>query len=126
LGGKKNFGGRRREMDCIFCKIVEGEIPSDTVYQDEEIIAFRDINPQAPVHIVIIPRKHIPSLSDLSQSDSALVGRLVTIANKLAEDEGIAEKGYRVVINCGPEGGQLVPHLHMHLVGGRKLSDLVG
>jgi histidine triad (HIT) family protein len=126
LGGKKNLGGRRREMDCIFCKIVEGEIPSDTVYQDEEIIAFRDINPQAPVHIVIIPRKHIPSLSDLSQSDSALVGRLVTIANKLAEDEGIAEKGYRVVINCGPEGGQLVPHLHMHLVGGRKLSDLVG
>jgi histidine triad (HIT) family protein len=113
-------------MDCIFCKIVAGEIPSDTVYQDEEIIAFRDINPQAPVHIVIIPRKHIASLSDLSQSDSALVGRMVTIANKLAEEEGIAEKGYRVVINCGPEGGQLVPHLHMHLVGGRQLSDQVG
>jgi histidine triad (HIT) family protein len=113
-------------MDCIFCKIVAGEIPSDTVYEDEEIIAFRDINPQAPVHIVIIPRKHIASLSNLSQSDSALVGRLVTIANKLAQDEGIAEKGYRVVINCGPEGGQLVPHFHMHLVGGRKLSDQVG
>jgi histidine triad (HIT) family protein len=113
-------------MDCIFCKIVAGEIPSDTVYQDEEIIAFRDINPQAPVHIVIIPRKHIASLSHLSESDSALVGHLVTIANKLAQDEGIAEKGYRVVINCGKEGGQLVPHLHMHLVGGRKLSDQVG
>jgi histidine triad (HIT) family protein len=113
-------------MDCIFCKIVAGEIPSDTVYQDEEIIAFRDINPQAPVHIIIIPRKHIASLSDLSESESALVGRMVAVANKLAKDEGIAEKGYRVVINCGPEGGQLVPHLHMHLVGGRKLSDQVG
>jgi histidine triad (HIT) family protein len=113
-------------MDCIFCKIVAGEIPSDSVYQDEEIIAFRDINPQAPVHIVIIPRKHLASLSRLSQSDSALVGRMVAVANKLAEDEGIAEKGYRVVINCGKEGGQLVPHLHMHLVGGRQLSDQVG
>jgi len=113
-------------MDCIFCQIAEGKIPSDTVYQDEEIIAFRDINPQAPVHIVIIPRKHIASLSGLSQDDSALVGRLVTIANKLAEDEGVADKGYRVVINCGKEGGQLVPHLHMHLVGGRQLSDQVG
>ncbi len=113
-------------MDCIFCKIVAGEIPSDSVYEDEEIIAFRDINPQAPVHIVIIPRKHIASLSQLSQSESALVGRLVTIANKLAQVEGIAERGYRVVINCGQEGGQLVPHLHLHLVGGRKLSDQVG
>jgi histidine triad (HIT) family protein len=126
LGGKNNLGGRRREMDCIFCKIVEGEIPSTKVYEDEEIIAFRDINPQAPVHIVIIPRKHIASLSDLSQRDSALVGRMVTIANKLAKVEGIADKGYRVVINCGKEGGQLVPHLHMHLVGGRQLSDQVG
>jgi histidine triad (HIT) family protein len=113
-------------MDCIFCKIVTGEIPSDSVYEDEEIIAFRDINPQAPVHIIIIPRKHIASLSDLSQSDSALVGRMVMVANKLAKDEGIAEKGYRLVINCGKEGGQLVPHLHLHLVGGRKLSDQVG
>ena len=113
-------------MDCIFCKIVAGEIPSDTVHQDEEIIAFRDINPQAPVHIVIIPRQHIASLSRLSQSDSALVGRMVAVANSLAEKEGIAEKGYRLVINCGKEGGQLVPHLHLHLVGGRQLSDQVG
>ncbi|MGD9115847.1 MAG: histidine triad nucleotide-binding protein [Dehalococcoidia bacterium] len=113
-------------MDCIFCKIAAGEIPSTRVYEDEEIIAFRDINPQAPVHIVIIPRKHIASLSELSGGDSALVGRMVAAANKLAQDEGIAEKGYRVVVNCGPEGGQLVPHLHMHLVGGRKLSDQVG
>lgn len=113
-------------MDCIFCKIAAGEIPSTRVYEDEEIIAFRDINPQAPVHIVIIPRKHIASLSELSGGDSALVGRMVAAANRLAEDEGIAERGYRVVVNCGPEGGQLVPHLHMHLVGGRKLSDQVG
>lgn len=113
-------------MDCIFCKIVEGEIPSDTIYQDEEITAFRDINPQAPVHIVIIPRKHIAALSDLSESESALVGRMVAVANKLAKKEGIADKGYRVTVNCGKEGGQLVPHLHMHLVGGRRLSDQVG
>jgi histidine triad (HIT) family protein len=113
-------------MGCIFCKIVAGEIPNDTVYQDEEIIAFRDIKPQAPVHIIIIPRKHIASLSDLSPSDSALVGRMVMVANKLAKKEGIAEKGYRLVINCGKEGGQLVPHLHLHLVGGRQLSDQVG
>ena len=113
-------------MDCIFCQIVEGKIPSDTVYQDEEIIAFRDINPQAPVHIVIIPRKHIASLSHLPEGGSALVGRMVAVANKLAGKEGIAEKGYRLVINCGKEGGQLVPHLHLHLVGGRQLSDQVG
>ena len=110
-------------MDCVFCKIVAGEIPSDTVYEDEEIIAFRDINPKAPVHIIIIPRKHIATLSDLSEADSALVGRLAAVANKLAKKEGIAERGYRVFINCGKEGGQVVPHLHMHLVGGRQLSD---
>ena len=113
-------------MDCIFCQIIEGKIPSDTVYQDEEIIAFRDINPKAPVHIIIIPRRHIAALSDLSEDDSALVGRMVAAANKLAKEEGVADKGYRVFINCGKEGGQLVPHLHLHLVGGRQLSDQVG
>jgi len=113
-------------MDCIFCQIIAGKIPSDIVYQDKEIIAFRDIKPQAPVHIVVITRKHIPSLHHLKESDSALVGRMVAIANQLAKDEGVAKKGYRVVINCGKEGGQLVPHLHLHLLGGRKLSDQVG
>lgn len=113
-------------MDCIFCQIIEGKIPSETIYQDEETIAFRDINPQAPVHIVIIPRKHIPSLDQLKEADSALVGRMVAVANRLAKEEGVADRGYRVVINCGKEGGQLVPHLHMHLVGGRQLSDQVG
>jgi histidine triad (HIT) family protein len=113
-------------MDCIFCKIVAGEIPADMVYQDEEIIAFRDISPQAPRHLIIIPRKHIPSLDQMKASDAALVGRMVAIASKLAKDEGVARKGYRLAINCGAEGGQLVPHLHMHLLGGRKLSDALG
>jgi histidine triad (HIT) family protein len=113
-------------MDCIFCQIASGKIPADIVYQDKEIIAFRDINPQAPRHLVIIPRKHIPSLEQLKENDSALVGRMVAVANKLAREEGVAQKGYRLAINCGTEGGQLVPHLHMHLLGGRKLSDTLG
>ena len=110
-------------MDCVFCKIIAGEIPTEILYQDEEIIAFRDIKPLAPVHLLIVPRKHIPSLDQMKESDAALVGRMVAVANKLAKDEGVAEKGYRLAINCGSEGGQLVPHLHMHLLGGRKLSD---
>jgi histidine triad (HIT) family protein len=113
-------------MDCIFCKIIAGEIPTEILYQDDEIVAFRDINPQAPVHILIIPKKHIASLDQLSRSDTALVGRMVTVASKLAKDEGVAEKGYRLAINCGKEGGQLVPHLHMHLLGGRQLADALG
>jgi histidine triad (HIT) family protein len=113
-------------MDCIFCQIASGKIPSDIVYQDKEIIAFRDINPKAPVHILIIPKKHVASLDQLSQSDTALVGRMVAVASRLAKDEGVAEKGYRLVINCGKEGGQLVPHLHMHFLGGRQLSDALG
>jgi len=113
-------------MDCIFCKIIAGEIPSDIVYQDEEVVAFRDINPLAPTHLLIIPKKHIPSLTHLSEAESPLIGHMVNIANQLAEKEGIAEKGYRLAINCGEQGGQLVPHLHMHLLGGRKLSDGMG
>jgi len=113
-------------MDCIFCQIVSGKLPSDTVYQDEEAIAFRDIKPQAPVHLIIIPRRHIPSLVHLSQADSSLVGHMVDIANQLAKGEGVAESGYRLVMNCGEEGGQLVPHLHLHLLGGRRLSDELG
>jgi len=113
-------------MDCIFCQIASGKIPGDIVYQDKEILAFRDINPKAPVHILIIPKKHIASLDQLSQSDTALVGRMVAVASRLAKGEGVAEKGYRLAINCGKEGGQLVPHLHMHLLGGRQLSDALG
>jgi len=110
-------------MDCIFCKIIAGEIPADIVYQDKEIIAFRDIKPLAPIHLIIIPREHIPSLNQMKESDAVLVGRMVAVANKLAKDEGVAEKGYRLVINTGAEGGQVVPHLHLHLLGGRKLND---
>jgi histidine triad (HIT) family protein len=113
-------------MECIFCQIASGKIPSDRVYQDEEVIAFRDINPQAPVHLIIIPRRHIPSLAHLSEADSALIGRMVAIANQLAQGEGVADKGYRLAINCGKEGGQAVPHLHLHLLGGRRLSGRLG
>ena len=112
--------------DCIFCQIVAGKVPGDILYQDEEVVAFRDINPQSPTHIVIIPKKHIPSLARLSEADSPLIGHLVNVANQLAKKEGIAEKGYRLALNCGEQGGQLVPHLHMHLLGGRKLSDKLG
>ena len=109
-------------MDCVFCKIIAGEIPSDTVYQDEEIIAFRDIKPIAPVHLIIIPRKHIPSLDQMKEADATLLGRMVAVANRLAKEEGVAEKGYRLAINCGAEGGQLVPHLHLHILGGRRMT----
>jgi len=113
-------------MDCVFCKIVAGEIPADVLYQDEGLIAFRDINPLAPTHLLIIPKKHIPSLAQLSGAELSLIGDMVNIANRLAKREGIAEGGYRVVISCGKQGGQLVPHLHMHLLGGRQLSDALG
>ena len=113
-------------MDCIFCKIVAGEIPSDTVYQDEEVIAFRDINPVAPTHLLIIPKKHIPSLAHLPDAETPLIGHMVKIANQLAREEGISGSGYRLAISCGKQGGQLVPHLHMHLVGGRQLSNVIG
>jgi len=111
---------------CIFCRIVAGEVPSDIVYQDEDFLAFRDISPQAPTHVLIIPKTHITSLAQLTEEQQELAGRLIIIARKLAEKEGIAKRGYRLVINCGPEGGQLVPHLHLHLIGGRKLGDRLG
>lgn len=113
-------------MDCIFCRIVAGDIPSDVLHSDEKVIAFRDISPQAPVHVLIIPREHITYLSDLTGEQSALAGHMVGVANQLARSEGIADSGYRVVINCGEQGGQLVPHLHMHLLGGRELSGQLG
>ena len=113
-------------MDCIFCQIVAGEIPADILYQDEEVIAFRDINPVAPVHLLIIPKKHIPSLAHLSEAESPLIGHMVNVANQLAKREGVSESGYRLAISCGEQGGQEVPHLHLHLVGGRRLSDALG
>ncbi len=113
-------------MDCIFCQIVAGKIPSEILYQDEEVIAFRDINPQAPIHLLIIPKRHIPSLTHLSEEELPLIGHMVNAANELAKKEGISKSGYRLVINCGKQGGQLVPHLHMHLLGGRRLSAELG
>ncbi len=113
-------------MDCIFCQIVACKVPSNILYQDEEVIAFPDINPLAPIHLLIIPKRHIPSLAHLSKAELSLIGHMVNVANQLARKEGIAEKGYRLAINCGEQGGQLVPHLHMHLLGGRKLSDKLG
>ncbi len=113
-------------MDCIFCQIVAGEVPSEIIYQDEGVIAFRDINPQAPIHLIIIPRKHVPSLVQLSEAEPSLIGHMVAAAGQLAKEAGVSETGYRLVINCGEWGGQLVPHLHMHLLGGKKLSGKLG
>ena len=112
--------------DCVFCQIVAGKIPTEFLYQDEDAAAFRDINPAAPTHIIIIPKKHIPSLADLSEADLPLMGHMVKIANQLATQEGILERGYRLVVNCGKEGGQVVPHLHIHLLGGRRIADEMG
>jgi histidine triad (HIT) family protein len=111
---------------CIFCRIVAGEIPADIVYQDEDFLAFRDVLPKAPTHVLVIPKIHITSVAELTDEQEMLAGRLIIIAKNLAEKEGIARKGYRLVINCGPEGGQIVPHLHLHLIGGRKLDAKVG
>ncbi len=107
---------------CIFCQIVEGKIPSDNLYNDDDVLAFRDINPQAPVHILIIPKKHIASIAEITKKDEALINKIVRVANELAEKEGVSEKGYRLVTNCREQGGQLVEHLHFHLLGGRQLS----
>lgn len=108
--------------NTIFAKIAAGEIPADIVYEDEEIVAFRDVNPQAPVHILIIPRQPIATLNDLTAEHAPLVGRMLHLAAELAKQEGIAEAGYRTVFNCNAAGGQTVYHLHLHLIGGRPLQ----
>ncbi len=108
--------------ECLFCKIAAGDIPCDVVHEDDEMIAFRDISPQAPVHVLIIPRRHIASMTDLTDADVGLLGRLQVTAAGVAADLGLAESGYRCVINCGQDGCQSVPHLHVHLLGGRALG----
>ena len=113
-------------MDCVFCRIVAGEIPADIVYQDKALLAFRDINPQAPTHILIVPKSHIASLADITAKHQALMGRIILLARDLAETEGISDRGYRLSVSTGADGGQLVPHVHFHLLGGRKLSDMLG
>lgn len=107
--------------DCIFCKIVEGMIPSDIVYKDEKVTAFRDIHPMAPVHILIAPNQHIHDLNGITVGDELSLGHMFTVAKMLAEKEGIQESGYRVVVNTGAGAGQTVFHLHMHLLGGKQL-----
>ena len=110
--------------DCIFCRIISGEIPGDILYQDNEVIAFRDINPQAPIHILIMPKAHIPSLVEITIEHRALMGHMIFVASELASSEGISARGYRLVINSGPESGQEVLHVHLHLLGGRVMGNL--
>ena len=108
--------------DCIFCKIVKGDIPSEKVYEDELILAFKDINPEAPIHIVVIPKKHIESLNEVTEKDADRVAHIYIKTKELAQELGINKKGYRIVTNCGEQGGQTVNHLHFHVLGGRNLQ----
>ena len=109
-------------MDCLFCKLVNGDIPAKILYQDEDVIAFEDIAPQAPTHFLVIPKRHISTLNDLSNDDAALVGKLPITAAQIAKELGIDESGYRVVMNCNEMGGQTVYHIHMHVLGGRSMT----
>ena len=107
--------------DCIFCKMVSGEIQPDVVYEDEQVLAFRDVNPQAPTHVLVIPKRHISTTNDLQPEDAALVGQLVLAAKKVAEIDGLDQRGYRMVLNCNAEAGQAVFHIHLHILGGRAM-----
>ena len=109
-------------MDCLFCKLVKGEIPATILYQDEDVIAFEDIMPQAPTHFLVIPKRHIATLNDLTEEDASLVGKLQVTAAKVAKQKGISDDGYRVVMNCNEMGGQTVYHIHMHVLGGRSMT----
>ena len=113
-------------MSTIFEKIIAGEIPADIIYRDDQLICFPDINPAAPVHLLIVPLKPVPTADDLSDDDAALVGHMFMVARDLARQHGLAENGYRLVINCNADGGQEVPHLHLHLLGGRHLGPMAG
>ena len=107
---------------CLFCRIANHELPAKMVHEDDRVIAFHDINPQAPVHVLVVPRKHIPTLNDVSTDDAALVAHILSVASRIAEQLGVAQKGYRTVFNVNAEAGQSVFHLHLHLIGGRRLS----
>lgn len=108
--------------ECIFCKMVSGEIQPDVVLETDDILAFRDLNPQAPTHILIIPKKHISTINDIDESDAEVMGRLYLVAKEIAAGEGLSEPGYRTVINCNADGGQAVYHIHLHLLGGRAMG----
>ncbi len=108
--------------DCIFCKLATKEIPTRAVYEDEAIFAFHDVNPQAPVHILVIPKKHYTNILDVTESDTELLGRMIQTATRIAADQGFAQNGFRVVLNCNRDGGQSVDHLHFHLLAGRRMT----
>ncbi len=112
-------------MSTIFSKIIAKEIPSQMVYQDDRVTAFKDINPQAPVHILIVPNKEIPTVNDVTTEDEAVLGHMLVVAKQIAAEQGLAERGYRLIINCRDDGGQEVYHLHMHLMGGRNLGPML-
>ncbi|MCZ6636297.1 MAG: purine nucleoside phosphoramidase [bacterium] len=112
--------------ETIFSKIIRKEIPADVVYQDDLVTAFRDVQPQAPTHILIVPNKEIPTVDDVTAEDEPAMGRMLRVAAELAREEGLAEDGYRLIINCGDHGGQEVYHIHMHLLGGRRLGRMLG
>ncbi len=109
-------------MNCLFCSIIDKQIPADIVYEDEHVLAFRDINPQTPQHMLVIPKQHIATLNDANEADALLLGRLSLAAAKLATQQGFAEAGYRTVMNCNAHGGQTVDHIHLHLLGGKALG----
>jgi histidine triad (HIT) family protein len=107
--------------NCLFCRIIKGEIPSTKVYEDHDSLCFKDIKPEAPVHMIVIPKKHISSLNDLTVEDEEVIGHIFTVIRKITKELGISENGYRVVSNCKEDGGQTVPHVHFHVLGGKKL-----
>ena len=111
--------------DCIFCKIIKGEIPSKKVYEDEDVLAFHDINPAAPIHILVIPKKNINSLADMKDGDEQIISKIYKKINEIAEEQGFKENGYRVIVNCGKDGGQEVMHLHFHLLAGKELGEKI-
>ena len=113
------------KKDCLFCKIIKGEIPSDKVYEDEKILAFRDIAPAAPIHILVIPKNHIDSLAQMVKEDEELVGYIYGKINQIAKEQGFFENGYRVIVNCGKDGGQEVMHLHFHILAGKQLGEKI-
>ena len=118
--GNRLWKGRMES--CLFCRIANHELPAKMVHEDDRVIAFHDINPQAPVHVLVVPRKHIPTLNDVSTDDAALLAHILAVASRIAEQMGVAQKGYRTVFNVNAEAGQSVFHLHLHLIGGRRLT----
>ena len=111
--------------DCLFCKIIDGQIPSEKVYEDDSVLAFKDINPAAPIHILVIPKKHIDSLAELTQEDKDVIWHIHEVMNIVAEEQGFKENGYRVIVNCGKDSGQEVMHLHYHMLAGTKMGDKI-